>query len=132
TFRNPETHRENNASQPSSDEESEPPAALGIDHRGIEQCERAERAQGRANPEAAVDDQVAPAAHTGGDQLLNRRVDRGIFAADAGSGDKAKEREAEEAPGKSGRSRRREIDRQRDEEQLLAPQPVGEPAKSNR
>ena len=43
----------------------------------------AERAERRADPEAAVDDEVGPAAHARRDQFLDGRVDRGVFAADA-------------------------------------------------
>ena len=48
----------------------------------------------RADPEAAVDDEIGPAAHPRRDQLLDGGIDRGIFAADAGAGDEAKQREA--------------------------------------
>jgi hypothetical protein len=46
---------------------SQPPAVFRIDHRRIEQHDGAERAERRADPEAAVDDEIAPAAHAGGE-----------------------------------------------------------------
>ena len=67
---------------------------IRIDHGRVEQHQRAERAHRRADPEAAVDGEIGPAAHARRDQLLDGRIDRGVFAADAGAGDKAKEREA--------------------------------------
>ena len=77
-----------------ADQEGEPPADFRIDHGGIEQHQRAERAHGGADPEAAVDDEIAPAAHARRDQLLDGGIDGGIFAADAGAGDEAEQREA--------------------------------------
>ena len=58
-------------------------------------------------------------------------IDRRVFAADARAGDEAEEQEAPEIPGKRGRGSRQQVDGQRDEEQLLAPKPVGEPAEKN-
>src|SRR4051794_28015440 len=41
-----------------------------------------------ADPERAVDRQVDLPAHARGDQLVDRRVDRRVLAADAGAGDR--------------------------------------------
>ena len=110
----------------------QPPAVFRIDHRRIEQHDGAERAERRADPEAAVDDEIGPAAHARGDQLLDGRVDRGVFAADARAGEEAEQREAPEIPRQRGRRGGDEIDRERDEEQLLAAEPVGQPAEEQR
>ena len=131
-FRNPQPHEEYDEGQGRTDQEGEPPAVFRIDQRRIEHHQRAERAHGRADPEAAVDDEIGPAAHTRRDQLLDGGIDRGIFAADAGAGDEAKQREAEDIPGGGGGRGGGEIDRQRDEEQRLAAEPVGEPAEEER
>ena len=98
----------------------------------IEQHDGADRAHRRTNPEAAVDHEIGPAAVARRHQFLNRRIDRGVFAADAGAGEKPEQRVARNIPGERGRSGGGEIDRQRDEEQFLAPDPVGEPAESER
>ena len=56
----------------------------------------------RAEPVAAVDDQVDAAAHARRDQLVDRRVDRRVLAADAHAGEEAAERRSTR-----GRTRRR-------------------------
>ncbi len=131
TFRNPQPHEENHQREAGADQESQSPAKFGIDHRRIEQHQRAERTNRCADPEAAIDDEVAPATHARRDQLLDGGVDRGIFTADAGAGDKPKECKTDNVPGPGGRRRRDQIDRQRNEKQFLAAEPVGEPAKAD-
>ena len=108
------------------------PAQVGRQQRGIEQHDRARRADRGADPEAAVDDEVGPAAIARRHEFLDGRVDGGVFAADAGAGEEAKQREAPQVPGQRGRRGGDEIDRERDEEQPLAPEPVGEPAEEQR
>ena len=92
----------------------------------------AERAERRADPERAVDHEVGPAAHARRDQLLDGGIDRRVFAADARAGDEAEEQEAPQIPRERGRGGRQQVDGERDEEQLLAPEPVGEPAEEDR
>ena len=104
----------------------------GSEMHRIEQDHRAGGANRRADPEAAVDDEVGPAAHARRDQLLDRRVDRRVLAADAGAGEETEETVAPEVPGQGGRGGRDEIERERDEEELLAPEPVGQPAEEQR
>ena len=113
------------------DQKGEPPAMFGIDHRRIEQHQRAERPQGGADPETAVDDEIAPAAHARRDQLLDGGIDRGILAADAGAGEKTKQRKACDIPRGGGRRGGDQIDGQRHEEQSLAAEPVGEPTEED-
>ena len=88
-------------------QEGEPPAELRVDERRVEQRDRDQRAERRADPEAAVDHRSSAAAIAGGDQFLDRRVDRGVFAADAGAGEEAKQEERAAVPGerRSARSR---------------------------
>ena len=62
------------------------------------------RAGRRAQPVGAVDDQVDAAAHPRRDQLVDRRVDRRVLAADAGAGEEAG---GEEVPGGEGEGGRR-------------------------
>ena len=65
-------------------------------------------------------------------QFLERGIDRGVFAADAGAGQKAEQREdreilCERAGGSGG-----DVDPERDEEQPLAAEAIGEPAEEER
>ena len=115
-----------------ADEIGEPPAEIGTGDGGIEQHDRAGRAQRGADPEAAVDDEIGPAAIARRHQLLDGRIDRGVFAADAGAGEETKQRVARDIPRQRGGGGRGEIDRERDEEQFLAADPIGEPAEADR
>ena len=100
----------------------------GANHARIEQRDRHERAERRADPEAAVDHQVEPSAIAGGDQFLDGRVDRGIFPADSRAGQKAEDEERRPVPRRAGQRRGGQVDGDGHEEQLLAAQPVGQPA----
>ena len=72
------------------------------------------------------------AAHARRDQLVDRRVDRRVFAADAEAGEEAAERERPEVERERGEHRRDQIDHQRDEEHALAAEAVGQPAEDER
>src|SRR5580693_9307892 len=89
--------------------------------------ERTARAHCRAKPEAAVDEEVGPAAEPCRDKLLDCRIDGGVFAADAGAGEKAEQTKAKRIPRQAGGRRRDEVNGERDREQLFSAQPVGEP-----
>jgi hypothetical protein len=73
----PEAHR---AASPNA---SRQPMFLA-NRRVVEQEQRRQRAEDRADPVRAADDQVDRAAHARGDQLVDRRVDRRVLAADPG------------------------------------------------
>jgi hypothetical protein len=60
------------------------------------------RTHGSAEPEAAVDDEIGPTAVARGDQFLDRRIDGGVFPADAGAGQEPKQRKAPQIPGQRG------------------------------
>ena len=61
------------------------------------------RAGRRPHPVGAVDHQVDPSPHARRDQLVDRRVDRRVLAADAGAGEEPAEVEVPGAPGEGGR-----------------------------
>ena len=61
-FRNPETHEKNQAGETGANQKSEPPAKIRIEKPWIKQDQRAKRAEGGPDPEAAVDDKVSPPA----------------------------------------------------------------------
>ena len=127
-FRNPEPHQEDDEAEGSARKKRKPPAELGIDHLRVEQDDAQHRADRGADPEAAVDDEVGPAAIARRHQLLDRRIDRRVFAADARARHKAAQREGGKIPGQRGRGGGDEVDRERHEEELLAADPIGEPA----
>jgi hypothetical protein len=90
----------------------------------VEQRDREQRTAGGADPEGAVDRDVHATAVLLGDQLVDGGVDGGVLTADAGAG----EEPAREVPGRVHRERREHgghgVDAERDEEQLLAAEPV--------
>jgi len=132
TLWQPHPHEEDHQRQGRAEQKRQPPAVFRIDQDRIEQQDGAQCAHGRADPEAAVDDEIGPSANSGGDELLDGRVDRGIFPADARAGEKAEQREAREIPRKGGGRGRKKVHRERDEEQLLASEPIGQPAEEQR
>ena len=113
------------------DRKASAPAEFGIDQRRVQQHDRDDGAERRADPEAAVDDEIGEAAIARRHQFLDRRIDRGIFAADAGAGEEAEHEEARPIPRQPGQRRRQQIDRDGDEEQLLAPEAIGQPAEDD-
>ena len=131
-FRNPHANDEDDEPERRADEERAAPSDVGRQQRRIEQHDRSPGAERCADPEAAVDDEVGPAAIARRHQFLDGRIDGGIFAADARSGEEAKYAKARDAPRQRGRGGGDEVDRERDEEQLLAPEPVREPAEIER
>jgi hypothetical protein len=131
-FRQPQPHEEDHQPECGADEEGKPPAQIRRQQIGIEQHDRAGGAERSADPEAAVDDEIGPAAIARRHQLLDGGIDGSVFAADAGAGEEAKQREAPEIPRQRGCRCGDEIERERDEEQALAPEPIGEPAEEDR
>src|SRR6185437_14612715 len=112
--------------------EGDAPAPVGPEQVGIEQRYGDQRAQRRAEPEAAVDRKVGAAAQARGDQFLDRRVYGRVLAADTGAGQEAEEQEALEVPRQRRRRGGDEIDAERDVEQLLAAEAIGEMAEEQR
>ncbi len=131
-FRQPQAHEEDDEAEHGPDQKRQAPSQIRWQQVGIEHHQRSRRAERGADPEAAVDDEIGPAAVARRHQLLNGRIDGGVFAADAGAGEEAKQREARQIPRQRGRRGGEEIDRERDEEQPLAPEPIGEPAEEQR
>ena len=130
-LRQPQTHKENNEAQSRADGKGKPPAQVCRQQTGIEKDDGSGRSQSGTKPETAVDRQIGPATHARRHQLLDGRIDGRIFAADAGTGQEAKEDKAPEIPGKGGGRGGQEIDGKRNKEQLLAAQPVRQPAEED-
>jgi hypothetical protein len=80
---------------------------------------------------AAVDGQVGAAAVARGNQFLDCGIDRRIFAADAGTGDEAEQREGRQVGRKRAGARAGDVDGERDEEQSLATKEIGKPAEQH-
>ena len=131
-FRDPQAHEEDHEAQGGAGEKGHAPADIAAEHGRIEQDNGARRTQRSADPEGAVDDEIGPAAHPARDQLLDRGVDGGVFPTDAGARQESEENEAPQVPRERGRRRGHQVDGERDEEQLLAPEPVGQPAEEDR
>ena len=115
-----------------ADEEGGAPADLGVEPSRIEEHQGAGAADCGPHPEAAADHQIRPAAIARRDQFLDCRVDRAVFAADAGAGEKAHQQEGPQVPGERRAGGGQQVEGQRDVEQPLAAQPVGEPAEEQR
>jgi hypothetical protein len=117
---------EKNYDQPQhrANPKSQPPAKTDRDNAGIEQSDHGGGADGRANPEAGIDDQVNTAPDARGNQFVDCGVDGRIFAANARSGQRAKQRVRSEVPGERRKRRGAEIEQQSYGEQPLASEPV--------
>ena len=98
TLGNPHAHEKDDHAERRAGQEGEPPSELRIDQRRIEQRDRDQGAERRADPKAAVDHQVDMAAVARRDQLLDGRIDGGVFSADAASGEETKQEEGEAVP----------------------------------
>ena len=106
--------------------EREPPAPGRVDDGRVEQRDRQQRAGRGADPEGAVDRDVDAAAVLRRDQLVDGGVDGGVLTADAHAGQEP----GAEVPQRRHRERRQhgggDVDAERDQEELLAAEPVGE------
>ena len=98
----------------------------------VEQEQRGTRAGGGAEPETPIHDQVDAAAIARRDELIDRRVDGRIFAADAEPGDGTKGGKAQRIPRGCRSEHAGEIDGKGDIEDELASVPIGEPPEHQR
>ena len=124
---NPAAQDENNQPNRCADQERQPPAERGVDDVRIKQDGRATRRHGGANPKTSVDQKISPAAKACGNELLDGRVDGGVFAANAGTGEESKKDVAPRVPRQPRGSGGGEIDRKRNREEFFAAQPIREP-----
>ena len=127
-FGNEGAQKQNAEGKDRTDKEGRPPAEFRIDVVRIKQDDRRKCARRAAEPERAIDGEVGVAAHASRDEFLDRRIDRTIFAADPRPGQQTKDAETRQIEGESGRRRRKSVERERDEEKLLAAEPVRQPA----
>ncbi len=108
--------------------EGEPPPHVGREVRGVQQDQRSGCSSGRTQPIGAVDDQVNTAAHAGGYQFVDRRVDRGVLSPDAGAGEETRNEEIPRCEGKCGGHGGRQVHREGQQKQVAPPEAVGEVA----
>ncbi len=106
--------------------EREPPADVLREQVGVEEQQCGDGAERGAEPVAAVDHQVDSPANARGDQLVDRRVDRGVLAPDTGPREEAREVEVPGGERERRRDRRDDVQAECQEEQPLATEPVGE------
>ena len=125
-------HEQDGQAHDRAEPEGQPPAEVDARRGSRRAARRTARAGGGAEPEGAVDREVDPAARARGDQLVDRGVDRRVLAADAQAGEEAEDPEGGGAPRERGRDRGDQVDGERDHEQLLAPEAVGELAEEER
>src|SRR5699024_9014102 len=77
-------------------------------------------------------DEVDPAPHLRGDELVDRGVDRRVLAADPGAGEETAEEEVPGGEGEGGGDRRHEVEHEGPQEELLAAQPIRELSEEQR
>src|SRR6185437_436265 len=130
-FRDEAAQKQNGEPEHRAGPEGRSPAPVGRQKIRIEKHERAGGAERRADPEAAVDDDVGPAAVARRDEFLDRRVDRGALAADAGAGQEAEQSEAPEIPGQRRGGGGDEVEAERDVEEPLTAPAVGQPSEEH-
>jgi hypothetical protein len=82
-----------------------------------------------AQPEAAVQDKIDPPPKIGGDQLIDSRIDSGVFSSDSETGNCAKKRKTPEVPKGRRKKNTGQIDDERQVEYQPSPEAVGHPAK---
>ncbi len=125
-------HEQHGQADHGAEHERQAPAEVRREDVRVQRQHRQQRATDAAEPVAAVDRDVHAPAVVLRDQLVDRRVDRGVLAADPHPRDEAHDEE----PAREERDRRQqhaaEVDDQRDHEQLLAPQAVGQLAEHER
>src|ERR1051326_4727862 len=131
-FRNGVAKENYDQPQHGADPERHSPTKTDRNNAGIEQSYDCGGADGSADPEAGIDDQVNAAPDASGNQFVDGGVDRGIFAANARAGERAKQRVRSEVPGERRKRRRAQIEQQRYGEQPLASEPVRSIAKEDR
>src|SRR6478736_4804234 len=131
-FRNGVAQKNYDQAEDRADGECHPPAKADGNDAGIKQRDHGSRADGCADPEAGVNDEVNATANARGDKFVDGGVDGGIFTANARAGKRAKKRVRSKVPGESRERGGAEIEQQGDGEQALAAETVSEVTKKKR
>jgi hypothetical protein len=112
--------------------EGEPPAQVDREQVLVQQQQRQRGPEHGPEPERPVDHQVDPPPEPGRDELVDGRVDGRVLAADAGPGEEPAGVEPQRVHRERGQHGRHQVQDQGDDEQLLAPEPVGQVAEEQR
>ena len=128
-FRHVAPYQQYGDGQHCAESEADAPAPHRPEHARVEQYQTEPGTERCTDPETSVDREVDTPPQPRRNEFVDGRVDGRVFAADAQSGDEAAEREEGEVVRERRRQRADRVDHQRDEKQLLAAEPVGQPAK---
>src|SRR5699024_8953780 len=99
---------------------------IGREEVGVQQYECPKCATGGAEPIRPVDDEIDLATYPGGDELVDRGVDGRVLATDTRTSHESCEVEVPRREGERGCHGGQYVHGERDDEQLLAAEPVGE------
>src|SRR5579871_2825067 len=124
--------RDDEKREHAADNESETPAEPRRKQGGIENDDRTDGAERRADPIASVHIEIDAPAIARRHEFLDRGIDRRILAADPCAGQRAEEREGEEIPGEARGDGGDEVDADGDREEPLAAELVREVAEEER
>jgi hypothetical protein len=111
-----------------ADEEAQTPAEVLREVVGVQEEAAGDGTDGGTTPVGAVDGDVDTAAVSRRDDLVDRGVDRRVLAADAGTGDEAEDVEEPRCERETGDPGADEVDDERDDEEVLPAQVVGQPS----
>src|ERR1700722_17759662 len=127
-LRHETTEQQDAEAQDGSDAETEAPPDIRGEQSLVQQERNSKRSCRCAKPEAAIDDEVDTPAVLRRNELVDRRIDRGVFPADAEPGDHPENREAPEIPCERTQQHAGQIDDQRDVEAQTPAMPIRDPA----
>lgn len=96
-----------------------------------EEVNAGEGADGGADPEGAVDQQIDSPADLAGDEFVDGGVDGGVLAPDVEAGDEAEDGEGDEVPGERRGQGGEGVGGEGDKEEFFAAEAVGEVAEED-
>jgi hypothetical protein len=99
-------HEQDPETENGAQAEGDAPADVDREQALVQQQDREQRAEGGAEPEGPVDDQVDGPAHARWDQFVDRGVDGRVLPADPGPGEEAADGEPQERVRERRRDRR--------------------------
>ena len=125
-------HQQHENAENGPDSECEPPPDVGREVRRVQQDQRAARAGGRTQPIGSVDHQIDTPAHPRRDQLVDSRIDGGVFTADTRAGEETGQEEIPRGERERGRDGGDQIDCERKDEQVSPAEAVGKVTEEQR
>src|SRR5688572_19369698 len=125
-------HEQDRESKHAAEPERNAPTPLRADEVGVQENDAQSCSHGGADPERPVDGEIDASAQPGGDELVDRRVDRRVFTANAEAGQEAACRKGKNIEGKGSQDRGNQIHRKGDQKHALAAELVGKAAEIER